>query len=234
MMIKKAITGLVALAAIGFAAVSPANATAVQIVGTTSGVSNAFSYTSGAGVGVNTLAGFQSFLFVAPGGFAPNSHFSFTGLNDIGFLDTSGVDPLQNLTGGTFTLKDQTNTVLLVSGVFSGATLSGAVNGVNTNIHLNFAGVTFTGGTWWNDALADGLVNPGAMAMNITSGLPIAKSGAPGFEKFNSFTGSGSGNLTAQLPNVVPEPGSVVAFVFGALGLCVLALRARRSVRPVA
>jgi len=234
MMIKKVITGLVALAAFGLAAVSPANAVAIQFGGTVSTGGTPFSYTPGLGVTVNSLSNFASVETITPFDFQPGSHWSFTGMSDIGFLDTSGVDPVQNMTGGTFTLMNNTNTTLLVSGIFTSSTLSGAVNGINPNIHLNLAGVTFTGGTWWNDALAFGLVNPGSLALNLTSGLPIAKSGAPGSEKFVAFTASGAGNLTAQQPAAVPEPGSVVAFVFGALGLCVLALRARRSVRPVA
>jgi hypothetical protein len=184
-------------------------------------------------VGVNPSALFVSQEAVPPGNI-DITHWTFSGLANVGFLsNTAGNTWEQDLTGGTFTLWSSTN-VALISGVFSDAKLDGTIDGVSSNYLLSFSGVNYNGGAWWTDAQNAGYTNPGAITLTLLSGVAANKSGAVGFQRFNPFTAHGSGNLDVTPPPAVPEPGSVVGFVVGALGLCVLALRARRSVRPVA
>jgi hypothetical protein len=128
-----------------------------------------------------------------------------------------GVFVVQNLTGGTLSLYDESNTLLL-SGTLSDSTLSGTLGAPATGSVITTSFGQFTGGT-----LA-GALDPGSLSLTIAltginglAGLavtPPVPAGPPLLHEgtLNAFVADGSVVVAAA---AIPEPTTVGLLVAG-------------------
>jgi len=167
-------------------------------------LTNGFHYTTGVGGGLSITGG-TVFLANGPlGAIDPSSTLTFTpgSLVNVGTVVVGPTD-VQNLTGGTFTLKNAA-LVTLLTGTFTGAQLTTPTPLPQTQASFltNLLGVTYTGGTYF---ATSGLNNPGGFSFGLTSATPPVNL-AGGF--FTTFDAAGSGTFSADAPSV-PEPATV-------------------------
>lgn len=226
--------GVAAFASAGLASVqaqAPIEFTSV----TGGGAPPTFIYTGGPGGGLTLTPGnFDASLDVPSVGtqISNPATILFTGLNNVGSTSTATIGAStffnQALSGGGFSVIDGATNQLLLSGTFSGAELSGAEGSTLAGVATNFNGVSYTGGLYASDA-------------NITlNGTPVDTfnfqliNSKPNLTVTNnvlgSFNSAGSGQFTGtQEVPAVPEPATVVPFLFGGLGLLALAVRKTRK-----
>jgi hypothetical protein len=225
MNIRKVVSGFAVASALVATVAAPSMATSSTFASTGTLV-NAFSYSRSTPGGVTiTASGNNKFNSTGPASVDLNGTLVFTGLANIGSATVSGLSVDQALTGGTFTLKDASNVVLL-SGTFTGADLTGTTG--TKSAFMQFANVTFTGGSYWTTAQnVFGYSNPGDFNLSLISSTNLSTSTVGGVTRFVSFIASGSGQFAAD--QLVPEPAAVLPFLFGVLGLGALVLRKRRS-----
>lgn len=230
--------GVAGLALVGFV---PAHAqTAQEFASVTGGgTPPTFTYTGGAGGGLTLTPGnFDAQLDVPKVATLINNPavVTFTGLQNLGAASTAplggGTFFDQVLTGGMFTVSDATTNQLLLSGSFSGAELSGAVGSSQAGVNTNFRDVAYTGGSYATaagitlngtpkDAFNFSLINT-SMNLSVNNGV------------LSSFNSAGNGQFTGEtLPAAVPEPATVVPFLFGGLGLLALAVRRTRKAASI-
>jgi hypothetical protein len=227
MNIKKLVAGLVASAALVAVVSGPTLALSNTFASTTT-LGNYFSYSSSNSGGLSVLAaGATHFTSTALPTFNDSGDtFSFSGLQNVGNATTgNNVVYDQNLSGGTFTLKQGATTLL--TGVFTGADLDAIVGFGNKGANVNFQGVNYTGGTYWTAAQALTFVNPGDFSLELLSSTPISLINVPGGKRFHGFSGSGTGTFAAN--QLAPEPATVATFAFGVLGLAALIIRKRKT-----
>lgn len=230
--------GVAALALVSFV---PAHAqTAVEFASVTGGgTPPTFVYTGGAGGGLTLTAGnFDAQLDVPKVATLINNPavITFTGLQNLGAASTAslGVGTFfdQALTGGMFTVSDATTSQLLLSGTFSGADLSGTVGSSQAGVNTNFKNVAYTGGSY---ATAAGITLNGTpkdsfnfSLINTNPNLSVSNG------TLSSFNSAGNGQFTGEtLPSTVPEPATVVPFLFGGFGLLALAIRKTRKAASI-
>lgn len=227
-----------ALVSTGFAPVqaqTPIEFTSI----TGGGTPPTFIYTGGPGGGLTLTPGnFDASLDVPVVGTQVSNPATvlFTGLSNVGSTSTAmlGGRTLfdQALSGGGFSILDGSQ--VLLSGTFTGAQLTGTEGSTLANVATNFEGVSYTGGLYASDSniILNGtpvdtfnfqLINS-KPSLTVTNGV------------LNSFKSAGSGQFTGtQAAPAVPEPATVVPFLFGGLGLLALAVRkARKAASPTA
>ncbi len=226
--------GVATLASLGLA---PAQAqTPIEFASVNGGgTPPTFVYTGGAGGGLTLTPGnFDAQLDFPKVGTLVNNPaiVTFTGLSNTGAtsVGTLGTNTYfdQALTGGTFSVTDAATSNLLLSGTFTGAQLSGAVGSTLAGVATNFEGVAYTGGSY---ATASGVTLNGTpvdtfnfQLINTNPSLSVTDG------VLGSFNSAGSGQFTGEtLPAAVPEPATVVPFLFGGLGLLALAVRKTRK-----
>ncbi len=212
------------LAAVPSQAQSAQPTTFASITGAGTGISNVFTYTPGTTGGFSITPGAQ-FIASFPSTFTTDSPATvvFTGLNNVGTVTGGPSNYSQTLSGGSFNVEAGGTTLL--SGTFDGGNLLDGTTGSNTpTIKNTLTNVVYTGGTYFNQS---GLFNPGSFSISMTSAFPaLGVSGG----YFNGFTAGGTGTFQASpTPAPVPEPATAVPFLFGGLGLLVLAIRKTRK-----
>lgn len=225
MLLRKVFGALAAIACFALAAQSSlaAQSTFASTTADGANISTAFTYTTGPAGGL-TIAPGSTFLSNSTG-FIPDAAatLTFTGLANTGTVITGVSTDVQNLTGGTFTLKAGNGVTVLLSGTFTGAQLVATLPlpESQANFLTNVLGVNYTGGSYFT---ASGLVNPGGFSFGLTSiNPPVTVVG--GF--FTSFSAGGSGTYSATIPDGtgggVPLPrGAALGLVaLPALGLCI-------------
>jgi hypothetical protein len=162
---------------------------------------------------------------------SPPGSFSMSGLAPDGsaFIFNNSLI-VQNFTGGTFSLYDEAN-VLLLSGTLDDSALTGSIGqSVGALFTTSFGLVT--GGTLQSEVADDTLV----LSMNFTDvtsaggggfSATIIQGGFPPFIEaadLHPFTGDASVNLEAQ----IPEPTSVALFLAGSVLIAVRGRKCRR------
>ncbi len=161
--------------------------------------------------------------------------FNATGGTTAAFSDGSFKE---SFTGGTFSLFSNTGTDLL-NGTLGASSIRGGSGDLSGG--LNAIGVTYTAAS---TALPPGFsLTGGTISLTynvINSAAPITFSNPPsGYTltagRLNSFTATDSGvySALAGAPATVPEPATVLPFVFGGLGLLVLVARKVRKTANV-
>jgi hypothetical protein len=230
--------GVATLALLGLA---PAQAQTAEEFASVTGGGNppTFIYTGGAGGGLTLTSGnFDAQLDVPKVATQINNPaiVTFTGLQNLGAASTIPLGGItffdQTLTGGMFTVTDAATNQLLLSGTFAGADLTGAVGSSQAGVNTDFKNVAYTGGSY---ASAAGITLNGTpkdsfnfSLINTTPNLSVS-SGV-----LSSFTSAGNGQFTGEVPPAaVPEPATVVPFLFGGLGLLALAVRKTRKAAGV-
>jgi len=226
MKIQKAIASLAAIAALTATVAMPSMASTTFASATT--ILHDFSYTGGptGGLVVGQNHNFSSTAL--PASNDSGGDLSFTGLQNSGTaIDlNAGILWGQALTGGTFTLHHGATTYL--TGTYTNAFMQGFTIANNPDASVSFFGVVYTGGSYFTQAQGLGYTNPGDLSLALLSDAPLAISGS----YFQNFVASGTGTFGATPPVVhtgTPEPGTVVSFSIGALGLCALILRGRKT-----
>lgn len=163
----------------------------------------------------------------------PGASLTFTGFTTTGMATGAGtaIDPYkQELSSGTFLLKSATGTDLLSGSFGSGDILTAALPGATTSSITNQVNNVVYDSTSSYFA-ASGLDNPGSFSLQMTSFAP-QPSLTNGY--LNSFTAGGGATFSAQtIPSAVPEPATVVPFLFGGLGLLALAVRKTRKAASI-
>ena len=232
MNINKAIFGAISTAALVGIAASAATAQANQETfatvsgsGTVAQKSVVFTYTGGPTGQFGTTAGSA---FLADGNTVDQgTSLTFTGFSASGMATGTGTakDPFsQGLTGGTFSLTSATGTDLLSGSFGSGDILAVDSGATNASITSQVNNVSYDGGTYFTTS---GLANPGSFSIQMTSFAP-PPSIASGY--LSGFTAGGGASFSAApLGTAVPEPATVVPFLFGGLGLLALAVRKRKA-----
>jgi len=229
MEVRKLLTGITAAVALLATTAAPSMADSQTFASATS-IFSVFSYSSSnSGKVIVTPANTTHFTSTALPGFNDiNDTLSFTGLQNVGdALVSAGVFYNQGLTGGTFSLKHGATTLL--SGTFTQGVLGAIIGFGNKDANISFLGVAYTGGTYWTAAQGLGFLNPGDLSLALLSNTPLASVNVPGGVRIASFNASGTGTFGAT--QLLPEPGSVMPFVIGVLGLGVLAFRGRKNLQ---
>ena len=202
--------------------------TFASITGGGAGISSVFTYTPGVTGGFSITPGAQ-FIASFPSTFTTNSPATvvFTGLNNIGTVTGGPSNYSQALSGGSFSVVS--GGVNLLSGTFDGGNiLDGTTGSFTPTIKNTLTNVIYTGGTYFTQS---GLANPGSFSISMTSAVP-ALGGSGGY--FDSFQAGGTGTFQgASVPAAVPEPATIVPFLFGGLGLLALAVRKTRKAAGV-
>jgi len=235
MKIQKTIATFAAMAALTVTAVMPTMAATTFASATT--LIDVLHYDQSTPGGLSVVSGTGQFTSTALPAFNDiNDTLAFTGLQNNGaaFSDISGFFWNQILTGGTFTLTDEDTSTVLLSGTFSGADMGGLVlpGPGNKDASVSFFDVTYTGGTYFTAAQGLGYSNPGDLSLALLSDNPLTIVSTPDGSRFGSFDASGTGTFGATLnEQSTPEPGTVASFLIGALGLCALVLRGRKTFR---
>jgi hypothetical protein len=163
----------------------------------------------------NTAADFQDFLSSTPDILSSTASVTISGVTAVG---PAGVFPgppapavlvIQNFTGGTVSLYDAANTLLL-SGSLASSSLTGPLGPPGTGALFTTSFGTVTGGT-----LAPSIV-PGSLtlSMNLTdvnggAGFSLSLPGPPALAP---FTADASVNLGGE----VPEPAALAILLVGA------------------
>ncbi len=202
--------------------------TFASITGAGAGISSVFTYTPGVTGGFSITPGAQ-FIASFPSTFTTNAPATvvFTGLNNVGTVTGGPSSYSQALSGGTFSVT--AGGVNLLSGMFDGGNLlDGTIGSFTPTLRNTLTNVTYTGGTYFTQS---GLYNPGAFNISMASAVPaLGVSGG----YFNGFTAGGTGVFQASnAPAAVPEPATVVPFLFGGLGLLALAVRKKRKAASI-
>ncbi|HJQ80412.1 MAG TPA: PEP-CTERM sorting domain-containing protein [Lacipirellulaceae bacterium] len=166
----------------------------------------------------NTAVDFQGFLDSIPDIASASASVTVSGITKAG---SATVFPnqlmLQNFTGGTVSLYDAANTLLL-SGSLKASTLAGSLGPTGANGALFTTSFNvITGGT-----LADG-IDPSSLTfkMNIGGINEGAGLGAPD-SVLSPFTANALLTITGELP--VPEPGT---YLLLAIGMAIASARMR-------
>jgi hypothetical protein len=232
MFLRKVFAPLAVLACFALVAQSSLAAQSTFAATTANGanISTAFTYTTGAAGGL-TIASGSTFLSSSTG-FIPDAAatLAFTGLANTGTVVTGVSTDVQNLTGGTFTLKAGNGVTVLLSGTFTGAQLVATLPlpESQANFLTNVLGVNYTGGSYFT---ASGLVNPGGFSFGLTSINPPVTLLGTGY--FSSFSAGGSGTYSATIPDGVIPPGVPLprgaALGLAALPALALCIRMRRK-----
>jgi hypothetical protein len=166
----------------------------------------------------NTAIEFTDFLNGIPDVTLPTASYTLTGLQAVGPANVFGSLVIQNFTGGTFSLYDSAN-ALLLTGPLVNSSLSGVLGPPGTGAIFTTTFSTVTGGS-----LAPG-IQPGSVAMsmnltNVNGGAGFSVAG--GGPQLNAFQADASVNISGT--NVIPEPATCSLLLIGA----VATLRARR------
>lgn len=191
-----------------------------------------FTYTGGANGQFTTSPG-AIFLAGSYPSTDPGASLTFTGFSAAGTATGAGTaaDPFkQGLSSGSFSLKSAAGQSLL-SGTFgSGDILTAALPGATTASITNQVNNVVYDSTSSYFA-ASGLYNPGSFSIQMTSFAP-QPSVSNGY--LNGFTAGGGATFSANgAPAPVPEPATVVPFLFGGLGLLALAVRKTRKAASI-
>jgi len=113
---------------------------------------------------------------------------TLTGFTTVGSATLMGGNEVQNLSTGSFQIKDNASNVVLAAGSVSSAQLSS--NSVTGSVLSGF--FAYTGGTLQSFFAAAGLSNPGTFSLSLVGGN-FAVSGG----QFQDFQASASGVFTA-------------------------------------
>ncbi len=227
-------------AAFGVAAFASAGLTSVHAQApieftsvTGGGAPPTFIYTGGSGGGLTLTPGnFDASLDVPSVGtqISNPATILFTGLNNVGSTSTATIGGNtffnQALSGGGFSILDGSQ--VLLSGTFTGASLSGAEGSTLAGVATNFSGVSYTGGLYASEANITLNGTPvDTFNFQLINSKPSLTVTDGALASFNS-AGSGQFTGTQEVP-AVPEPATVVPFLVGGLGLLALAVRKTRK-----
>jgi len=148
--------------------------------------------------------------------------FTLGGLQAIGFAQVIGTLVIQNFQGGSFSLFDPAN-VLLLSGTLSSSTLTGVVGPPGTGSVFSTGPITVGGGS-----LAP-LFAPGSLSLSLTltninagAGLAVGNT-APILQPFTADS------TVAIAATVVPEPTTLALVLIGGATAATALARRRRS-----
>ena len=162
----------------------------------------------------NTNSEFTGFLDPLVADILANASFTLAGVTASGAASVvGGVIVSQATTGGTFSLYDPSN-VLLLTGVLGNGAITGST-GNSTGSFFNTNNATFTGGS----LLAYVATTPAALSLSFTNllsgnvGAMVVNNGVLG-----NFVADATGNISGS---AVPEPASMALLLSGVLGAAV-------------
>jgi hypothetical protein len=142
----------------------------------------------------------------------PPASFSISGLTVDGAANVfSNVLVIQNFTGGTFSLYDDSDSLLL-SGVLDDSTLTGPIGPPATGALFTTTFASVSGGSLASQIAKDSItLSMSLSAINNGAGFSVDDSGAD--LALNSFTADASLNIAGE----VPEPMSGLLLIVGSL-----------------
>jgi hypothetical protein len=171
----------------------------------------------------NTALDFQGFLDSIPDIASANASVTVNGISRVGSATVFPTIQLmmQNFSGGTVSIYDATNTLLL-SGSLNASTLAGSLGATGANDALFTTSFNvITGGT-----LAHG-IDPSSLTLKMNIGDIDGGAGlsAPG-SVLSPFTANALLTITGELP--VPEPGTYLLLAVG-MAIASTWMRSQRS-----
>lgn len=172
----------------------------------------------------NTNAEFLDFLSAVPDVDSPPGSFTLSGLTPSGPANVQGgTVVLQNFSGGTLSLWDDSN-VLLLSGTLADSLLVGPIGPPATGALFTTTFGAVTGGTLAPQIIANSLsLSMSFTDVNSGAGFSVSGAAAP---LLNPFVADVTLNIAA---NEIPEPTSLVLVIFGSAVLASISRRRRRS-----
>jgi hypothetical protein len=162
----------------------------------------------------NTAVEFTDGLDFNPDIATKTASFSLANLVAAGSAMQFGTTAIQNFVGGTFSLYDPAN-VLLLSGSLTNSELTGTVGPPGTGSVFSTTLGTVTGGTL-APLLAPGSISLSLNLTTVNGGGGLVVSPASGL--LQPFNADASVDIAAT---VVPEPAAIALLALGAAGLCV-------------
>lgn len=145
--------------------------------------------------------------------------FTLGGLQEAGPAIPVGTLAIQNFAGGTFSLYDSTNTLLL-SGALTSSSLTGTIGAAGTGSVFTTGLAIVTGGT-----LAP-LIVPNSLSLSLSLTNVVSQGAFPGLAVDGGVLQFTADSTVAIAATVVPEPTTPRLLLFG--GLAAVGLRYRR------
>jgi len=173
------------------------------------------------GSGNLTATGSALFGFTAPslttvGAPQPSNPvtLTLTGFTTVGVATLMGGNEVQDLSTGSFQIKDAASNTILAAGNVTSAQISS--NSITGSVLSGFFG--YTGGTLQSFFAAAGLANPGTFSLALVGGPFTVSSG-----QFDPFTASASGQFTAAdsgggTPTPLPSTAGLGLVLLAGLG----------------
>jgi hypothetical protein len=147
--------------------------------------------------------------------------FTLQGLNEVGPASVFGTLVIQNFTGGTFSLYDPAN-VLLLQGPLTNSALTGVLGPPGTGALFTTTLGTVTGGSL-QPLIAPGTVSLSMNMTNVNGGLGFGVAGGAA-PLLNQFLADASISISAD---VVPEPTTLT--LIGLVSVALIAVRRPRQ-----
>jgi hypothetical protein len=156
---------------------------------------------------------YTSFLNFIPDINTNSASFSLNGLNSVGPANVFGSLVIQNFTGGTFSLYDPADNLLL-QGPVGNSALTGVMGPPGTGALFTTSLTTVTGGSLASQ-LAPGSVSLSMNLAGVNAGNGFGVAG--GGPQLNSFLADASLSISAD---AVPEPATIALFGLGLMFAC--------------
>jgi hypothetical protein len=168
----------------------------------------------------NTAVEFADFLSSEADILSATASFSLDGLTADGPASTFGPLVIQNFEGGTLSLYDAAN-VLLLSGTLDNSALTGPIGPPATGALFTTSFANATGGTFGPRILPNTLTVSMSLT-DVNGGAGFSVSGAPSLV-LNAF----QAHSTVSIAGEIPEPVAAMLIAVASAGLAVLTSRRR-------